>query len=847
MIKKIIPRVLVFIAVAVFTAFFVNKLNNSNLKNVSRELEEPTQPIIYMSVGGVLVNPIYGYSQVMNTGLMRDSIVPLDSEGGVTFLLNEEDNDGSTFSYELRNINGDNLIEQGEATGTGNGNGYQEFHIKFRMDMRDNQEYAVVFIKNDKDTKVRYYTRVVKLNTNYANDIIKFSRNFHDVTFDKDVNETDGNIVYDHLKTTGEGTNGDLSHVNLNSSYNMVSWGGMNPMVITGVIPTIKEIDNDSAIINMSYIVQTVNDSGDHFYTVEEFYDAKYDKYTDSIELLSFDRYQKSFFDEKYINKDKNSLCMGIDDTQNLYYVTSSDNKKIAFVKAGQLWLYDYPSASVVSVFNFTRGYYTDARSVNDSVDINIINMDDDGNMDFVVYGYMNRGKHEGKNGFSVYKYIAGEYKIEELLFVESDEPFEVMREDIGRFTYCDEDSFYYLMGGAIYRIDMDTMEQQILVSGIPSGKYKVSENRKIVAYPNSSRDEEVTGIIIHNFETGEEYTRTGTATERFEAQGFVGNDLIYGVCDERDITIAADGSAILPYKKLYIVEPGGETIKEYSKAGIYIMDAQVLEDKIYLLRAYKQNNFFEECEPDFISYKADTGNDKVTITSNFSDSEYNQVLITLPSDMYISSSVSQIITKNKENDRYKELSVKCQMSENSYYVFDNSGYYGEYQSAGKAITEANNISSGIVVDYKGNTIYKTTDYSGYNTVADHIREVPCAPDSNSLLVCSYMCVTYDGYQVDIADVMSCSSWEEVFDKYTYGVGINISGIDLDTALYFLDRDVPFAAKIDDGRFVLVISYNSTHIRYYDPIAGEEVKVTKKAFRESLSIHGNTMYTYTSQ
>ena len=272
-----------------------------------------------------------------------------------------------------------------------------------------------------------------------------------------------------------------------------------------------------------------------------------------------------------------------------------------------------------------------------------------------------------------------------------------------------------------------------------------------------------------------------------------------------------------------------------------------MLEDKIYLSRAYKQNNFFEECEPDFISYKADTGNDKVTITSNFSDSEYNQVLITLPSDMYISSSVSQIITKNKENDRYKELSVKCQMSENSYYVFDNSGYYGEYQSAGKAITEANNISSGIVVDYKGNTIYKTTDYSGYNTVADHIREVPCAPDSNSLLVCSYMCVTYDGYQVDIADVMSCSSWEEVFDKYTYGVGINISGIDLDTALYFLDRDVPFAAKIDDGRFVLVISYNSTHIRYYDPIAGEEVKVTKKAFRESLSIHGNTMYTYTSQ
>ena len=74
-----------------------------------------------------------------------------------------------------------------------------------------------------------------------------------------------------------------------------------------------------------------------------------------------------------------------------------------------------------------------------------------------------------------------------------------------------------------------------------------------------------------------------------------------------------------------------------------------------------------------------------------------------------------------------------------------------------------------------------------------------------------------------------------------------ISGIDLDTALYFLERDVPFAACIDDGRYVLVISYNSTHIRYYDPMLGEEVKVTRNEFKNSLSMQGNIMYTYTSQ
>ena len=96
-------------------------------------------------------------------------------------------------------------------------------------------------------------------------------------------------------------------------------------------------------------------------------------------------------------------------------------------------------------------------------------------------------------------------------------------------------------------------------------------------------------------------------------------------------------------------------------------------------------------------------------------------------------------------------------------------------------------------------------------------------------------------------DIMSCDSFEDAFEKYTFGVGINISGIDLSTALYFLDRDIPFVARIEEGQYVIVISYNSTHVRYYDPTVDGEVKVARKKFEDSLSVYGNTMYTYTSQ
>ena len=40
--------------------------------------------------------------------------------------------------------------------------------------------------------------------------------------------------------------------------------------------------------------------------------------------------------------------------------------------------------------------------------------MKNNGDIAFLVYGYMNRGKHEGENGISVYQYTASDQKIEE-------------------------------------------------------------------------------------------------------------------------------------------------------------------------------------------------------------------------------------------------------------------------------------------------------------------------------------------------------------------------------------------------------------------------------------------------
>ena len=847
--KNIILRVMVFIFMATVTAFFVNKLNNAGLDKVAKEMDEPTLPIVYCQLEGDVVNRMFGYTHTMSTSLMREGIVPLNNQHGVELLIDDDHGFGKKYSYQLRSIAGDSLVEEGELELGSLISGYRHCNVALRMDLRENQEYVLVFIIEGMDGRTaRYYTRVVDLEQNNAHKIVEYAHEFHTTAIKKTSSAVANNVVYDALKYTGFDYYDDLSHVDIAASYKLMTFGDLKPNVITEVATTITEIDKDYTVVHLQYVMEAESGGATHYYNVDEYYTGVYDKSNGSVELLDYHRYQESMFDTEYIYKDSNSIAFGVTSDDNVEYVTAEENEKLAFVREGELWYYDYATTSVTNVFSFNQGDYTDIRSMNQAMDINIVSMDDEGEMYFMVYGYNCRGDHEGKNGISLYHFSPTDYKIEELFFVTVDEPFDIMEQEVGKFSYYDKKGhFYYLLDGAIYDVNLMTMEQSAIASGLSSDKYAVSKNRRVVAYPNSDLKEETTQIIIHDFATGEVTYEKGDENDRFAALGFVGDDLIMGVANYEDVYIPSDGEAILPFYKVSIIDPIGNVLKEYEKTSIYIMDAIVQADKIYLERGIKRNNFFEDAEPDFISYKPEEDENAMIEKTVYDMAAYDEEHLIFPSYIYISESNRYIMTKAKVNDRYKALEVKTSTNPESFYVFNDVGYVGEYASAGTAIIAVNEMAAGQVVDSKGNTIYRSIEANSYNTVADQLYEVPCDSKEDSLLTCAYICMDYEGNRVELADVLACDGWESAFETHTLGVGINISGIDLSTALYFLDRDIPFAACIDDGRYVLVISYNEAAIRYYDPVLDEEVRVYRDEFEESLSKQGNTMYTYTAQ
>ena len=67
--------------------------------------------------------------------------------------------------------------------------------------------------------------------------------------------------------------------------------------------------------------------------------------------------------------------------------------------------------------------------------------VDEAGNVTFIVYGYMNRGMHEGRTGVTLYYYDAVVNTVEEQLFIPYNKSFDILKADIEQLSYISKET----------------------------------------------------------------------------------------------------------------------------------------------------------------------------------------------------------------------------------------------------------------------------------------------------------------------------------------------------------------------------------------------------------------------
>ena len=82
----------------------------------------------------------------------------------------------------------------------------------------------------------------------------------------------------------------------------------------------------------------------------------------------------------------------------------SVDGNVVVFETGGKLFSYNIATNKLALLFSYYDENHDDARDRYDQHAIRILDVDEGGNVMFSVYGYANRGRHEGQVGIQLFR-----------------------------------------------------------------------------------------------------------------------------------------------------------------------------------------------------------------------------------------------------------------------------------------------------------------------------------------------------------------------------------------------------------------------------------------------------------
>ncbi len=843
---RVVTRILILIFIFISTVFIVNKINNAGVEEVSVEMEQATLPIVYVRYNDGFINTLHGYTGKVDTTYFRDTITPMDYGQTVELWADQGSEAYGTYEYELRSQYQGDLIENGSVTELNHADGYDKIRITFRTELEELQEYVLVLKgMSGEETAVRYYTRVVVENDFHAGKLLEFVENFNNSIFDKEKAE---GVITKSIEPNEDGNNEYLSEIDIHSSFDTITFADLEPSRLTKPIASIKEIDDSYAIIQLKYMISaTENKVLENYYVTEDYRVRYVDE--NNVYLLDYNRTQEALFTIDNVDTTSNLFKIGVTNEEDYQYMTSDKERKVAFVQARQLWYYDYNAGTITNVYGFCQDdNYTDSRVTYDENNIKILRMSDEGDITFAVYGYMNRGAHEGKVGISVYKFTAEKDKMQEILFIENNKPYNILKEDMETLLYLNaEGEFYYFDNDCVVKVDTKTLKSEIFIEDILNEHLAVSEDNHIIGYPNHLLPEETDMATVLNLDTKESKEIQANAGERLETIGFVDDDLVLGRIREGDIEVALDKTVTCPISTIDIIDKDNNVVKTYGSTGVYVINATAKDGVVYLDRVRKINGGFEPTTQDFITYKEEESDDKITTLYKYTDKAYNQLYMAFPDYIYVTAKPKLMITKTAVNEDDTTVKITFDHTNRKFYAYGQGKYMTDYLSLNEAVRAAYE-NAGVVLDENGVIVWRKIAVKDYHTVADKIKIYTVDDIADTLAACIYMMGIYEEknpeYSAMQEDIANDVAIEDIILKYTGRQGTDITGCDFENGLYYLCKDAPVITRFADGTYVLVTSYNGEKIRYINPLEDTDIVEPREEFEEKVKDSGNVFISY---
>ena len=375
----------VFVAAVIVFSYVTNRGNN----NMTADLGTATLPSVSFACQGYEVNYLTGYVREMDVTTMRDSITPVTDQ---TLELHIQTYDArvQSLDYEVYTLDGSRQLSQESVDEP-----QETVSLTFDAELLTEERLLLLTLHVD-GREIYYYTRIADGTGFSLPECMKYISDYHVNAMGKVENVGVGAA----LEPSGEeGTS--FYHVTINSDYDHVSWGSLQPQVTGTERWKITESNSTYTSVILEYQVQCAGEENEQdLYRVKEFFRVR--NASGTMYLLDYDRTMEQVFDPSQTVLSEKGILLGITDPE-VPYLVSEDGTRVAFIQANELWYYNQEADEMSLLFSFMDSESKDIRNLTDEHEIRLLRMDGNGNVTFAIYGYMNRGSHEGEVGAAIY------------------------------------------------------------------------------------------------------------------------------------------------------------------------------------------------------------------------------------------------------------------------------------------------------------------------------------------------------------------------------------------------------------------------------------------------------------
>ena len=839
--KKLIINIAIIIVVFFISLFVAGSIINQGTTDMTMEMGKATFPVVTVRFNGIEMNPMHGYRKEMKTNLMRESITPLMSGRKVSLQIDRFGTEISSMAFEVRSVDGERLIENTqipEWKEQDDGTLFVTLELKDLIDM--NQEYELILLITPASGEtIRYYTRIISQEDYHVTDKLEFVKDFTTKTFDKEAAKS----LTKYLESNSSGDNTNLGKVTIHSSFDQITYAGLPITAKTDPQITIKEIDEQTGSFVTDFYVTTSDEETENLYHVQEYYRLRYT--SDRIYLLNYERTMDQVFREDGNVYANNKIMLGIT-ADEIQMEESDDGNILAFVSGNRLFSYNTVDNKMAYLFGFYDKDNRDTRTFYNMHRIKILDVSEGGNITFLVYGYMNRGRHEGEVGISAFYYDSTVNTIEELVYIPSEEPQDVMIEKVNRLSYINRDGILYLMDNQhIYGINFTERTYEMVADHLHYNGYVISDSNRMIAWQEGDSLENSQTVVLMNLNTGVQKRIEAKTSETIVPIGFIEEDLIYGIVNKNDIVTDYARETVLPMYCVKIENENEGVLMTYEQENVYVLSGSVNQNQITLQRVSKSEDgtYVEIAEDQIVdaeSVSLGRNTIEVVVTQNYE--KIRQIVLRKEIDV---NSMKQLTPKEVlfEGERSVYLRSSDETQE-QFYVYGKYGIRGIYGNEDQAVDAAES-EAGVVLNSAGNYVWKKTIRSTRNQIMA-IQPDMVTEERDSLAVALDTMLSYEGIMRNSAYMLQ--SGETIYSILESGLSecqvLDLSGCSLDAVLYYVDRDIPVLVMLQDGNAVLLIGFNEMNTVIMNPQTGTIYKMGMNDSKTWFKENGNRFITY---